>query len=334
MLAAGNRVIIKPSDYTPACGALLPRNGAAGTFGEDQCRCRSAASPLAREFPTPGAGITCSTPAARPSAARSPSPRRGTWSRSPWNLVASARPSWHPDSVDAASVRSVVGTKLVKNGHQCISVDYVLVPRSQLDDFVSHAERYVTEELPDYASSPADCTGIITLRHFDRIVAMAERGAGQRRPGGRAGRRGDLLPRDGCRCLLVIDPAQELRIMPRGSVRPHSASYRLRGPGRCRGRVNAGERPLGLYVYSKDQRVAADVLRRTTSGGACVNVCAAPGRAAVPRLWRHRAERHWPPPRHRRVPRVLQPARCRRPRDRRPGRCVPAALRGPPRRPS
>jgi coniferyl-aldehyde dehydrogenase len=32
------------------------------------------------------------------------------------------------DSVDAASVRTVIGTKLIKNGQMCISVDYALVP--------------------------------------------------------------------------------------------------------------------------------------------------------------------------------------------------------------
>ena len=40
------------------------------------------------------------------------------------------------DSVDAASVRSVIGTKLVKNGQMCISVDYALVPRAQVDAFI------------------------------------------------------------------------------------------------------------------------------------------------------------------------------------------------------
>lgn len=46
--------------------------------------------------------------------------------------------------------------------------------------------------------------------------------------------------------------------------------------------MNAGERPLGLYVFSKDSQVAEHVLRQTTSGGACVNVCAVQG--ALPTL--------------------------------------------------
>ena len=70
-------------------------------------------------------------------------------------------------------MRSVVGTKLIKNGQMCISVDYALVPRAQVDDFVTHAETYVANELPGYTTS-ADCTGIITERHLERIEAMVE----------------------------------------------------------------------------------------------------------------------------------------------------------------
>jgi coniferyl-aldehyde dehydrogenase len=47
-------------------------------------------------------------------------------------------------------------------------------------------------------------------------------------------------------------------------------------------RVNAGERPLALYVFANDEAVADDVLRRTTSGGACVNCAAVHG--ALPSL--------------------------------------------------
>jgi len=44
--------------------------------------------------------------------------------------------------------------------------------------------------------------------------------------------------------------------------------------------INAGERPLGLYVFAKDSSVADDVLRRTVSGGACVNCAAVHGALA------------------------------------------------------
>ncbi len=47
-------------------------------------------------------------------------------------------------------------------------------------------------------------------------------------------------------------------------------------------RINAGERPLGLYVFADDPARAEHVLSATGSGGAAVNSCALQG--AIPAL--------------------------------------------------
>lgn len=46
--------------------------------------------------------------------------------------------------------------------------------------------------------------------------------------------------------------------------------------------MNAGERPLGFYIFGYDAAATQHVLRQTTSGGAGVNVCAVQG--ALPSL--------------------------------------------------
>jgi coniferyl-aldehyde dehydrogenase len=162
----------------------------------------------------------------------------------------------------------------------CISVDYALVPRAQVDAFVAHAEDYLTRELPDYASS-ADCTGIITERHLERIVAMVDeaRAAGARvvSLGGEGDRPTRRLP-----LVLVVDPPKDLRIMAEEIFGPILPVIPYDDLDEALAEVNAGERPLGLYVFSKDAGVAEHVLRQTTSGGACVNVCAVQG--ALPSL--------------------------------------------------
>jgi coniferyl-aldehyde dehydrogenase len=81
---------------------------------------------------------------------------------------------------------------------------------------------------------------------------------------------------------LVLDPSDDLALMREeifGPVLPVKAYDELDEAVEY---VNAGERPLALYVFSKDERVADDVLRRTTSGGACVNAAAVHG--ALPSL--------------------------------------------------
>ena len=209
MLAAGNRVIIKPSDYTPACAELL-RDMISRTFPADLVAVAVGGLTLAKEFPTLRWDHLLYT--------GSPAIGREVALAAADNLVpvtlelgGKCPAILAEDSVDADSVRSVIGTKLIKNGQMCISVDYALVPRGQVDDFVQHAESYAANELGDYTGS-GDCTGIITQRHMERIEAMlAEAQAsgarivtigGDRNPSSRR------LP-----LALVIDPPADLRIM-------------------------------------------------------------------------------------------------------------------------
>jgi coniferyl-aldehyde dehydrogenase len=278
MLAAGNRVIIKPSDYTPACGELL-RAMVAETFGADQVAVSTGGLALAREFPTLRWDhlLYTGSPAIGREVARAAA---GNLVPVTLELGGKCPAILTADSVDAASVRGVIGTKLIKNGQMCISVDYVLVPQAQVDDFVAHATDYLNGELPGYASS-ADCTGIITERHRDRITAMIDEA---RACGARVvslGGEGDDATRR-MPLTLVIDPPDTLRIMAEEVFGPILPVVPYTDLGGALARVNAGERPLGLYVYSQDAEVADTVLRQTTSGGACVNVCALQG--ALPSL--------------------------------------------------
>jgi coniferyl-aldehyde dehydrogenase len=278
MLAAGNRVIIKPSDYTPACADLL-RRMISETFPENRVAVSVGGLRLAKEFPTlrwdhllytgsPAVGREV----AQAAAANLVPVTLELGGKCPAILAA--------DSVDAESVRSVVGTKLIKNGQMCISVDYALVPRSQVDAFVALAERYLTQELPDYATS-TDCTGIISKRHLERIAAMVDeaRAAGARVVS--LGGEGDSATRR-MPLTLVVDPPKDLRIGREEIFGPILPVIPYDDLDAALAEVNAGERPLGLYVYSKDMKVAEHVLRQTTSGGACVNACAVQG--ALPSL--------------------------------------------------
>ena len=80
----------------------------------------------------------------------------------------------------------------------------------------------------------------------------------------------------------MIDPPDDLALMQEeifGPILPIKAYDTL---DEAIGHVNAGERPLALYVFAKDEGVADEVLRRTTSGGACVNSAAVHG--ALPSL--------------------------------------------------
>ena len=278
MLAAGNRVVLKPSEYTPACAELL-RTMVTGTFDEDRVAVAVGGLALAEAFPTLRWDHLLYT--------GSPAIGRKIALAAAENLVpvtlelgGKCPALLTPGTVTPATTRTVIGTKLIKNGQMCITVDYALVPRADVDAFVAQATAYVDSELPGYASS-ADCTGIITERHRQRIVDLVAeaRDSGARvvelgGPGDETTRR---LP-----LTLVVDPGAGLRIMQEEVFGPVLPIVPYDDLDEALAHINGGERPLGLYVFSDDAAQTEDVLRRTTSGGACVNVCAVQG--ALPSL--------------------------------------------------
>lgn len=280
MLAAGNRVVIKPSEYTPACAELL-REMVHATFERDRVDVIVGGLELARAFTrvrwdhllytgSPAIGREI----ARAAAEQLVPVTLELGGKCPAILTA--------DSVNAQSVRQVLATKAIKNGQMCISVDYCLVPREQVEDFATLAMSYARESMPGYCTS-GSCTGIISSRHLERIQRLLE----EARTNGcdvRALEEGQGVDPD-TRQLpisLVIDPPDDLALMREeifGPILPVQAYDTLEDAIE---QVNAGERPLALYVFAQDEAVANEVLRRTSSGGACVNCAAVHG--ALPTL--------------------------------------------------
>ncbi len=280
MLAAGNRVVLKPSEYAPACGELL-REMIRATFDGDRVDVVLGGVELARAFARVRWDhllYTGSTSIGREIA------KAAAEQLVPVTLELGGKcPAIiTEDSIDRESIKQVLGTKAVKNGQMCISVDYCLVPRERLEEFAQLAVEYVRESMPGYSESEG-CTGIISTRHLERLEALLddarERGCDVRplEEGAQPDRATRQMP-----LSLVIEPADDVALMQEeifGPILPVKAYDRL---DEAIDRVNSGERPLALYAFAKDEKVADDILRRTTSGGACVNAAAVHG--ALPSL--------------------------------------------------
>jgi coniferyl-aldehyde dehydrogenase len=280
MLAAGNRVVIKPSEYTPACGELL-REMVRSTFDRDRVDVVVGGLELAQAFTRVRWDhlLYTGSPAIGREIAKAAAEQLVPVTL---ELGGKCPAILTEDSIDAESVKQILGTKAVKNGQMCISVDYCLVPRGQLEEFAGLAAEYARESMPGYCASDS-CTGIISSRHVERIQGLLEdaraRGCDVRplEEAGEVDPDARQLPMS-----LVIDPPDDLGLMQEeifGPILPIKAYDAL---DEAIDHVNAGERPLALYVFAKDEAVADDVLRRTTSGGACVNAAAVHG--ALPSL--------------------------------------------------
>ena len=273
MLAAGNRVIVKPSEYTPACAALLEEMVAAA-FDPDLVTVVVGGLELAQAF--------SATPWDHLLYTGSPNVGRQVMAAAAVNLTpvtlelgGKCPAVMTPGSVTPRNIESVIGTKIIKNGQMCVSVDYALVPRGEMEAFVDGARAFMAAASPDYSRSD-DCTGIISPRHLARLQdLLGEARERQVRVVSLDGHE-DVEPATRRMPLsLVVDPPADLRLAREEIFGPILPVMPYDDLDEAVERINAGDRPLGLYVFGDDEAVTNRVLAGTHSGGAAVNTCAA-----------------------------------------------------------
>jgi coniferyl-aldehyde dehydrogenase len=281
ILAAGNRAILKPSEVAPASAGLV-REMLHETFDRDHVAVVTGGVELARAFAampwdhllyTGGPAVAKLVMKA---AAENLTPVTLELGGKCPAVVAE-------DSVDAATVSNILAAKMIKSGQMCISVDYALVPAGRVEVFVALAREAMARMAPSYARNP-DATGLIDERNLDRILGYLD---DARRKGARvvALGGGDESPNRADRkppFSLVLDPRDDMEVMRHEIFGPILPVVPYRTWDEAVAYVNDHERPLALYVYTKDRARADRVLAGTISGGACVNAAAI--HATVPSL--------------------------------------------------
>ena len=163
---------------------------------------------------------------------------------------------------------------MIKNGQMCVSVDHCFVPRAEVETFVAIAKGFMAQAAPNYAQSEA-CTGIISQRHMERVRALL--GEAERRQarvvkldeGAASATDKRQVP-----IALVVDPPADLRIMQEEIFGPIIPVIPYDDTESVIERINASDRPLGVYVFGEDVATIDHILSETTSGGAAVNAAA------------------------------------------------------------
>ena len=261
MLAAGNRVVIKPSEYTPARGTLL-RRMIAEAFDPGLVHVVVGGRVLSKAFAASAWDHLLYT--------GSPAVGREVMAAAARNLTpvtlelgGKCPALLAPGMVDSTSVGSVIGTKLIKNGQMCVSVDYAFVHRAEIEAFARLARAYMDTLSPSYSNGD-DRTRIISGRHAERLQGLLDEAAA---------RQTRIVPLEEPTPIDPIDPPAELKMMREEIFGPILPVVPYDDLDDAIAAITAGDRPLGLYIFA-EEGVAGDVISRTHSGGVTVNGCA------------------------------------------------------------
>ena len=265
-LAAGNRVMLKLSEHTPATSEALIRL-LAEVFPSDEVVAVGGDVAVARVFtalPWDHLLFTGSTGVGREvmraAAERLTPVTLELGGKSPAIFGRDAR--W-----ESAVERCLMG-KLFNAGQTCIAPDYVLLPAGEEGRFVEIARRVVARRYPRMPAG-ADYSSIINAAQFQRLenlLAEARQRGASVTMLGEVDRPARRLP------LTLVQGLPEdcglLREEIFGPVLPLIGYASL---DEAIDHVNDRPRPLALYYFGEDQHQADRVIRNTVSGGVAVN---------------------------------------------------------------
>lgn len=162
------------------------------------------------------------------------------------------------------TARRIAWGKFMNAGQTCIAPDYVLADAAIEEELISELQKSVEQFYGGETKHNADYTRIVNGRHHERLSKLM---AGQEVAFGGATQAEDCyIEPTVLRNVSADSPIMESEIF--GPVLP---VLRIEGLDEAIAFVNRGEKPLALYLFSRDAAAEKRVLAETSSGGACIN---------------------------------------------------------------
>jgi coniferyl-aldehyde dehydrogenase len=271
-LAAGNRVMIKPSELVPRFSALL-KQVIAARFDATEMVVTDIDADIPQAFsalPFDHLIFTGSTRVGRLVA------EAAGRNLTPITLELGGKsPAIVDRSADLAqAAERIAYAKLLNAGQTCIAPDYALVPQASVQDF---ADRVQAAMRRMFGTDPdnRDYTSVVSDRHYARLEGLvadaAAKGAKIMQDA-----RPDRPERKSKRKFpptIVVGVTTDMTIMQEEIFGPLLPIVGYRDASEPIAYINGHDRPLALYWFGKDDAARDEVLARTVSGGVTVNDC-------------------------------------------------------------
>lgn len=269
-LGAGNRVIIKPSDLAPVCGAVLDEM-ISKYFNEDQVAVVNGGLEFAKYFPTlawdhliyTGSGAIGKE--VMKAAAQNLVPVTLELGGKCPTIVGQ-------DALNDETIKAIAGVKVVKRGQMCVSVDYCLVHESQKDEFVQRLTNYMNTAFAAGNARDHACS-IISDRHVKRLQSLVDDAKASGAKVIQIGADLDGSNRD-MPFSIIVNPDDSTKVMQQEIFGPILPIKTYKTVQDAIDYVNKGDRPLGLYIFSENKDFVKQITENTQSGGVAVNIIA------------------------------------------------------------
>lgn len=272
VFAAGNRAIIKPSEFTEKTSELMAELFAK-YYTEEEVAVATGGPDIGAAFtklPFDHIVFTGATSIAhhvmRAAADNLVPLTLELGGKSPVVLGKSA-------DLEKAAARIMAG-KTMNAGQICLAPDYAFVPEDKTGDFVGAAQAAVGKMFADGLKDNDDYTSIVNQRHFDRLNSYLDDARAKGAEVVEINPQNENFsqqPHHKMAPHIVINPTDDMKVMQDEIFGPILPIKSYKQTSDAIAYINNRPRPLGLYYFGQDSNERDMVLNNTTSGGVTVN---------------------------------------------------------------
>ena len=162
------------------------------------------------------------------------------------------------------TAKRIMWGKFVNVGQTCIAPDYILIDKSLKDEFVAKCKHYLHKFYGDNPQNSEYLGRIINERHFDRLSAYLQ--DGNILVGGQTDKDDLYIAPTLMEGMSLDSPVMQDEIF--GPILPIITYERLSDAIDL---INSRSKPLALYVFSKSNAFAKQVIDQTSAGGVTIN---------------------------------------------------------------
>ena len=271
IFAAGNRVMIKPSEFTPKTSDLMKKMFEKN-FSSEEVAVVTGGPEIGADFsslPFDHLLFTGATSVARHIM------KAASDNLVPVTLELGGKsPVIISESSDIeTSSKRVIAGKTMNAGQICLAPDYVFLPKNKLQDFIGCSKNAVSKMFPSIKDNE-DYTSIINERHYDRLNNYINEAKSKGyevievNPSEE-----DFEQQEHYKIppTFIVNPGEELSVMKEEIFGPILPLKTYENFEETIDYINNKDRPLGLYYFGADDNELNNVLKNTTSGGVTVN---------------------------------------------------------------
>lgn len=266
-IAAGNTVIIKPSEMTPNCSDLMLKivkevfdeNEVALVNGEINTATELLKLPFNHIFFTGSPSIGKIVMQAASKHLTSVTLELG--GKSPTIVDKTA-------NINTAAKRIVWG-KFLNAGQTCIAPDYILIDNTVKEEFINACKRWIIHLFSSNPETSEDYGKIVNEKHFKRLKDHLEN-ALKHNANVEIGHLLNLASKTITPTILT-NVSENTSIMQEEIFGPILPILTYKDLDEAITYINLKERPLALYIYSKSKRNQEKIMKNTRAGSSCIN---------------------------------------------------------------